>query len=122
MVRHEPTGLEWKRCAEGLMWIGTGCIGRANTWTWQGALQHANAVSGWRLPNLNELHSIVERCRMDPAVNQQVFPGTPSSDFWSAKPVANLPGRAWFVDFNYGLAIWSDNSHNKRVRLVRGGQ
>ena len=122
VVRHEPTGLEWRRCAEGMSWNGTGCTGSANTWTWQGALQHADAVSGWRLPNLNELHSIVERCRMDPAVNQQVFPGTPSSDFWSASPYAGLSGYAWLVFFRNGYDYWLIKSNILRVRLVRGGQ
>lgn len=122
VVRHDPTGLEWRRCAEGMSWTGTGCTGSATTWTWQGALQHADAVSGWRLPNINELRSIVERCRVSPAVNQQVFPGTPSSTFWSASPYAGLSDGAWSVYFGTGDDGWSRRSGNVRVRLVRGGQ
>jgi len=122
VVRHEPTGLEWQRCAEGMSWTGTGCTGSASTWTWQGALQHADAVTGWRLPNINELRSIVERCRRNPAVNQQVFPGTPSSAFWSASPYAGISDSAWGVNFSNGRDHWDRKSGSDRVRLVRGGQ
>ena len=122
VVRHEPTGLEWRRCVEGMSWTGTGCTGSANTETWQLALQHADSVSGWRLPNINELLSIVERCRTNPAVNLQVFPGTPQSAFWSASPSAGYSDRAWNVGFTVGLAYWNRRSNSYGVRLVRGGQ
>ncbi len=124
VVRHEPTGLEWRRCAEGMSWTGTGCTGSASTWTWQGALQHSAAVPGWRLPNIRELRSIVERCRNSPAVNQEVFPGTPSSDFWSASPVARNSDHAYRIQFAAGTGFGNVNykgSHHM-VRLVRGGQ
>ncbi len=121
VVRHETTGLEWRRCTEGMSWTGTGCTGSATTWTWQGALQHAEAVSGWRLPNINELLSIVEECRVNPAVNQHVFPNTPASFFfWSASPSVGLSGGAWGVTFSTGFGGYS-KSANDRVRLVRGG-
>ena len=122
VVRHDTTGLEWRRCPEGMTWSGGSCTGTASTMTWQAALQHADGVSGWRLPNVKELRSIVERCRINPAINQQVFPDTPSSNFWSASPSAGASGYAWRVSFSAGGGDWRDKSHNYRVRLVRGGQ
>jgi len=122
VVRHEPTGLEWRRCAEGMSWTGTSCTGSADTWTWQAALRHADAASGWRLPSIGELRSIVERCRIAPAVNRQVFPDTPSPSFWSASPSAGRSDLAWGVNFHNGFDLWLSKSHPFRVRLVRGGQ
>lgn len=126
VVRHEPTGLEWRRCAEGMLWEGVGCFRDTSSvidFTWPDALKHADTVEGWRLPNINELLSIVERCRWSPAVNQQVFPGTPSSRrFWSASPVAGTSDLAWLVFFHNGSDDWYNKGHSNRVRLVRDGQ
>jgi hypothetical protein len=122
VVRHEATGLEWRRCPEGMTWSGSSCIGSATPMTWQEALQHAGGVSEWRLPNIKELRSIVERCRISPAINQQAFPNTPSLGFWSASPHAGGSGSAWTVSFGGGGDGWAGKSDNYRVRLVRGGQ
>ena len=122
VVRHESTELEWRRCPEGMDWTDGGCAGSADTMNWQGALQHADGVAGWRLPNVNELRSIAERCRTGPTINQEVFPDTPASHFWSASPYAGASGRAWNVGFNYGNDGRSYKSYGGRLRLVRGGQ
>ena len=122
VVRHDTTGLEWRRCPEGMTWSGGSCTGTASTMTWQAALQHADGVSGWRLPNVKELRSIVERCRINPAINQQVFPDTPSSDFWSSSPYASSTNIAWRVNFYDGDVHWDSKNLNFGVRLVRAGQ
>lgn len=121
------TGLIWKQCAEGLS--GTGCAtGNAQTFTWQSALQHAEAevFAGsdlWRLPNKNELASLVERRCYSPAINERYFPNTPSSWFWSSSPFANYSGYAWYVDFYYGsVASYDKDYSGYDVRLVRAGQ
>lgn len=120
VVRHEPTGLEWRRCAEGMSWTGTGCTGSARSWaTWQDVLQHAHAVPGWRLPNVNELLSIVERCKRGPAANEQVFPDTPAFPFVSASP---MRGWVWLVSFEVGNSFWTNRTEDSFVRLVRDGQ
>ena len=123
IVRHETTGLEWQRCAVGQVWDGSTCTGAASGHSWQGALDIvAAAGDGWRLPNVNELRSIVEECRIMPAINRVVFPNTPSSYFWSASPYAGRSEYAWSVRLNYGNDRWNLKSNDYRVRLVRGGQ
>ena len=122
LVRHETTGLDWRRCAEGMTWSGIGCAGTARVMTWFEALRHARSQPGWRLPNLNELLSIVEECRMNPAINEQVFPNTPPFSFWSATPYAGASDFAWRVGFNYGHDHWSFKNDSRGLRLVRGGQ
>ncbi len=108
-VTDNITGLTWKKCMEGTM--GNSCSSPesanneirdpktgelkgaiATIFTWQQALQHAEAVnadaisgtnsyqhlgqSNWRLPNIKELASIVEMQCVLPAINTTLFPAT----------------------------------------------
>lgn len=124
----QATGLQWQRCAEGQSWSGGTCTGTATGHTWQVALQLAEAASyagqsDWRLPNIKELASIVEQACYSPAIDLAVFPGTPSSYFWSSSPFANNTAYAWIVYFAYGYDGDNDlKAYAYQVRLVRGGQ
>lgn len=136
VVRHERTGLEWQRCALGQTWNGTNCGGFEATRlrSWQQALNEAG--DGWRLPNVNELRSLVERCRQYPAINRQAFPDTPSSAdsgvtprFWTSSPYGGdlssyfgTDTAAWYVDFENGSSNWGWKNSMGSVRLVRGGE
>lgn len=123
---HKPTGLMWMRCSLGQTWDGRSCRGDASVFTWGGALQAASrhtfaGHSDWRLPNKNELASIVEEACRAPAINEKVFPATPSAYFWSSSPYAGLAHGAWSVDFGFGPVNASVKTGNLHVRLVRGG-
>jgi len=123
IVRHETTGLEWQRCAYGQTWDGTTCAGLATTRNWQDALAVAdNAGDNWRLPNINELRSIVEECRTSPAINRMVFPDASSEGIWSASPSATYAGWAWIVFFGLGYDSWTYQIFDNGIRLVRGGE
>jgi hypothetical protein len=125
-VTHIPTGLMWKRCAEGHVWTGSGCTGLATVFSWQGALDQAYGHSfaghsDWRLPNVNELQSIVEQRCWDPAINTVIFPRTPYL-LWSASPFAEFQTRAWIVLFDIGRTSNNPKSYDGSVRLVRTAQ
>lgn len=127
---HKKTGLTWKRCAEGQSWDSANkiCTGTASGYTWSQALQRGPAIgtfasfSDWRLPNLKELHSIVEQRNWNPAINATVFPDTPSFYFWSASPYAPYVSYAWLVLFSNGDYFATVKGYNYAFRLVRGGQ
>ena len=125
-VTDTRTGLMWKQCAEGLS--GASCqTGSAQTFTWADALAHADAsafagYTDWRLPNVRELSSLVEDCRVLPSINTNRFPNTPSPSFWSGSPNALYSFAAWVVDFSNGSDYFSNRINYHRVRLVRGGQ
>jgi uncharacterized repeat protein (TIGR02543 family) len=125
-VTDTRTGLMWKQCVEGLS--GTDCAtGSATSFNWAAALTHAESHEfaghdDWRLPNIKELRSLVEECRTGPAINDTVFPATPSSNVWSGSPYAYNSNYAWHVNFNYGYAYYLSRSDYYHVRLVRGGQ
>jgi len=127
VVRHKATGLDWQRCPLGKSWDGDACTGSASTFTWQDALEEADSVSGWRLPNINELTSIVEECRSGPAINRQAFPDTDPFNFWSSSPDAGYPGmglitNAWVLRFDAGNDLLRAMEYTYRIRLVRDGQ
>ena len=130
-VTHTRTGLMWMRCSLGQDLTNSGCSGDARTFSWRNALNEAyyfNTIGGfaghtdWRLPNKNELESIVEERCWNPAINAAVFPNTRSSPYWSSSPLALDSIYAWYVGFYDGHVYWQKHAWGGRVRLVRAGQ
>jgi hypothetical protein len=134
-VTDTVTGLMWKKCSEGQTWnSGTNaCDGGTSTYTWRAAHQRSvdvNAANAgenlghadWRVPNLKELKSLAETACYSPAINENLFPGTPSNWYWSSSPDASDAYDAWVVYFYYGTDGWNGKVNAYRVRLVRAGQ
>jgi hypothetical protein len=75
------------------------------TMTWTAAQTYcAGAGSGFRLPTMKELLSIVDftvHSYLVPMINQTAFPNTPADAFWSSSPIVEWSDGAWFVDFNF---------------------
>ena len=126
-VTDTRTGLIWRRCAEGMTFKGNTCTGSGTTYTHEQALQRATREAtrtglDWRLPNVKELSSLVDRSRREPAIDAKAFPATPSKWFWSSSPYVGGSGSAWYVDFNDGVVVsYYGRYLNNAVRLVRGG-
>lgn len=130
-VTHTPTGLVWMRCSLGQSWDGSTCTGTATRYGWQAALAAVQSLndnggyagqSDWRLPNKNELASIVEERCWSPAINAAIFPGTISVSFWSSSPNTYDANYASSVNFLYGRVGLGSGHLTHRVRLVRAGQ
>jgi len=131
-VTDELTGLMWKQCSEGQSGAGCATDG-AGGMDWQAALNTAvaaNAEGGgvgfagytdWRLPNLKELTSIVERGCDSPSINENYFPVTASGKYWSSSSHADPISDAWYVNFESGSNFGDPKSYDLYVRLVRGG-
>lgn len=123
------TGLHWQRCPIGQIWYAqkkrcTLDPKQKRLFSWKLALKEAqenrlNDFSDWRLPNKNELSSIVERACSGPAINEEVFPGTNSAEFWTSTPGRREGGYAWRVNFKTGdlINIYMDTELG--IRLVR---
>ena len=73
--------------------------------------------TGWRMPTVDELNSIVDRTKHNPACNS-IF-NMSSSSYWSSSPYANYSDNAWVVNFNNGYVCSGNRFNVKRVRLVR---
>ena len=76
----------------------------------------------WRLPNIRELHSLVDFGRVNPALPAlHPFTNFDASDYWSSTTVANVTLVAWFVDFTFGDVGNFNKSIFSFVTAVRGG-
>ena len=77
--------------------------------------------TGWRVPTIKELLSIVDFSQTGaPMIDPNAFPSTPSELFWSSSPLAGSSSSAWYVDFNDGSSSAYDavtDAYN--VRCVR---
>ncbi|MFT4938363.1 MAG: hypothetical protein ACI88A_001390 [Paraglaciecola sp.] len=96
--------LTWMRCSLGQNWVMDTCVGDASELNWQQALQAAHGYEfankkGWRVPNIKELATITERSCVRPAINEELFPNTPSDDFWTSTPTIQDIERAWVIAF-----------------------
>lgn len=103
-VSDPATGLMWMKCSVGQTFSNNSCIGDATELNWQQALVFAHGyqfadLEGWRLPNIKELSTITERQCVRPAINEALFPNTPSDDFWTSTPSLLDSQRAWVVAF-----------------------
>lgn len=115
VVHDKVANLIWKRCSEGQVWNATaGCQGELRKFNCGQA--NATETHGWRLPTVDELETLVAKgCRM-PAVDDRLFPNTPSAPYWTS---SRVEPNCWRVEFEYGgvyLSNWWDAHH---LRLVR---
>jgi len=114
--------------ATGLMWQQATAPG---TYIWEEALVYCEGLelagySDWRLPNRNELQSIVDYSTYSPSIDTTFFPGTEVSGYWSSTTDAYNTSCAWFVSFFHGNLRGNMPNFNKSnysyVRAVRAGQ
>ena len=142
LVIDKKTGLMWDRCQWGRAWNpGTlKCeinINHSGSYTpnWKEAISIVKddiseaspylGKSDWRLPNIKELASIVERKCFAPSINDEVFRSTDAAIFWSNTHVAgSLTMRV--VNFGNGLVAGSEieppeppSGYHTYLRLVR---
>lgn len=96
---------------------------------WETAIAYCEALdlggTGWRLPNIKELFTIVDYTQYDPTIDP-VFQYTMSFTYWSSTTGHTIPSYAQTINFQYGSSsvgtakyLW----HNTypRTRCVRGG-
>jgi len=124
MVKDNVTGLIWQGCPAGLS--GSGClIGTILTKTRDDAQTYCNGLNwggqatGWRLPEIKELSSIVESRNYSPAIDTTAFPAS-SDVFWSSSPAAFNTVYAYDVDFSNGHVSFNVKTGGYNVRCVRG--
>jgi len=87
-----------------------------------GKLLDGSGPGDWRLPNANELASLIDRSNSNPALSSgHPFDNVQSNYYWSSTSYT-FAQYAWCVNFSSG----SVNNHDKEnfyyVWPVRGGQ
>lgn len=126
------TNLMWARCTQQYTWDGSTCIENADLdqLEWEDALLEtipptSSSYTNWRLPNIRELASIVERACEEPAINSIVFPNHPATSgflayVWSSTPQRSTNGdMSMAVAFGDGTVASFFRSDPNSVRLVR---
>ena len=124
-VTQRSTRLMWMRCSLGQTWDGINCNGSAISYSWQESLREAQqhdfgGYGDWRLPNKNELANIIEDQCYSPTINNEVFPSTPESSYWTSSPASYSHSSAWTVHFSKGyIQPGPVDRFPSKVRLVR---
>jgi len=123
-VYDKKSNLVWQRCSLGQTWLNANCNGDASTHSWEGAFDIAlsnnfNNQSNWRLPNIKELHSIVEYACYLPSVNAVVFPNTPNAIYLTSSHNTYNDRYAWGVNFTFGNDEVVRRYNSGSIRLVR---
>lgn len=79
------------------------------------------AATGWRLPWLEDLFSLVDPtvAPPGPTLDLLAFPNTPGEVFWSASPDVNADNLAWAVTFQIGDNVGRLKTDPLWVRCVR---
>lgn len=113
----------------GLMWTKNANLDGSKEWA--DAIGYCNALdyggyTDWRLPNVRELHSLIDYGRTGPAIQTgPPFTGVQLAHYWSSSTYmqGGHTSYAWSVSMNAGSAI---PNHLKTTALfvwpVRGGQ
>jgi hypothetical protein len=111
-IYDSSTGLSWERCVVGQTWTGSDCTGEPTPLPWASAL--TGAPVGWRLPNVKELESIIERRCVSPAASTIAFPNIPQTRHWTSTP-------GWTIDFaDATIAPGSSAASTYPIRYVKG--
>jgi len=122
LVTDNVTGLMWMRCPWGynIDALSRSCQADSGVAVprmgWKDAILKAEdpagdgshsqfGQSGWRVPNIKELASIIEHGCSAPSINSEIFPGTPDEKYWTSSPLTqgDSISEAWTVDFQLGV-------------------
>jgi len=108
--------------ATGLMWQQA----TAGAYSWQEALTAAEILNlagydDWRLPDINELRTLIEYNPSGTSINTTFFPDTSTWSYWSSTSYDTYTGGAWVVNFSLGYDDIDYKTYTYNVRAVRGG-
>ncbi|MDD2703283.1 MAG: DUF1566 domain-containing protein [Candidatus Omnitrophica bacterium] len=126
MTRDNNTGLVWEVKSPFDKDINY-CEGR---YTWKEAedkyIKDLNkkkygGFSDWRLPNKDELRSIIDYNKTNPAVDTWYFPNCKSDFYWTSMPYAMQKPFIWGIFFGLGSGICYSPASRRYARAVRGG-
>ncbi len=95
--------------------------------TWEGAVDYCQrlnfaGVRDWRLPNINELLSIVDYGQSKTTVNPAFQYLIHNGQYWSSTTSAADTASAWYINFSDGYSRTFPKSIQRYFRCVRKGK
>jgi len=110
--------LEWQPCS------ANHCLNEPQLYTWQEALNYCanlklNQHTNWRLPNRNELISLIDFKQRVPAINIKFKSNTKNNIYWSSSTNPEHPYKAYYTSFFSGYSYPSFKGLDAYVRCVR---
>ena len=146
-VLDKNSGLMWKTCNEGFLFIDGECWGArkhaergvkplgTRAYGFQGAksaLYRVDAVNAgttntqnfgfydWRMPSLADMRSLVDKQCAHPALPRDLFPDHPRHTIhWTSTEIQSLRSSVWTVDVDTGEVYSRGSRYNDRTHHLR---
>jgi len=126
-VTDTATGLMWQQVEtpvtysweQALSYCENLILNNDGEWTSGSPNSSGIRYNDWRLPNKNEMQSIVDYSTYNPSIDP-IFEAE-LSHYWSSTTSAWHLESAWYVNFSYGRMFESNKSSDYHVRAVRCG-
>jgi hypothetical protein len=114
IITDNRSGLQWQDDANASL----------SPTAWQGAIERCEGLAlggydDWRLPNINELLTIVDYSRFNPAL-ASAFQNSALSRYWSSTSYVANPQVGWTILFTEAAEFVDDKNIECYVRCVRG--
>ncbi len=127
-ITDSATGLIWQKCSVGLgTTLGICSTGNISQLDWFTAISYCEGLNlggriDWRLPNINELGSIIDySISSGPVIDSSAFPNTRRYLYWSSSTYSSTFGtRVWYINFDTGWSNVDYASSTIHVRCVTG--
>jgi hypothetical protein len=129
IVADRITSLIWQRCSAGQN--GSQCTSDATMTDWKSSLAYCQqlewaGIKNWRLPNIQEISSLIDSTYSRPAINSEFFPNTPyygpithnnAGQYWSSTG-RSYNSFALYADFTSGFTHFYKQPELRHVRCV----
>jgi len=117
------TKLMWAKCTQGN--TGKDCLsGNQSIKDYPESREDCNNLklaskTGWRLPTLKELESIISTGFFSPAINKTFFPNTSSDPYWTITSPSQYFVSKFVVSFLDGNVYIKEDGNTAKTRCVR---
>ena len=122
-VTDKLTGLIWLKNADRfgpVTWLQA--LSLCNTLAAGTDLSDGSTAGDWRLPNINELDSLLELNNTEDVAiaHDGTFANLSPANYWSSTSVAAFPALAWYIAWAVGCPVFDLKFNVMRVWPVRG--
>lgn len=115
-VYDTKTRLTWQQTSPSTMYVWSA----AKTYCASAAVSSALGGTGWRLPTIKELQTVIDfNQATGPLIDPTAFPGTSTGGVWSSTPTVGSATQSWAVFFSNGDTGTLENMYASSVRCVR---